>query len=97
MTLSASSPQFGINMGSTPGYTGYPNPPGVPGLGIPPPVPSLADYRNHRHQPHLMSQHMHSLPTPQPQPLGKWQCALGVSLLMFGEILFWIDKNVFAI
>ena len=71
MALSTSSSQAGVNMASSSGYTGYPGPPGVPGLGIPPPVPSLSDYRNNQHQPHLMSHHLHSLPTPQPQPLGK--------------------------
>ena len=74
MALSTSSSRSGVNMGSSTGYTGYPGPHpsgGVPGLGIPPPVPNLSDYRNSHHQPHLMSQTLQSLPTPQPQPLGK--------------------------
>ena len=73
MALSTSNSRSGVNMGSSAGYTGYPGPHpsgGVPGLGIPPPVPNLSDYRNAPHQPHLMSHPLHSLPTPQPQPLG---------------------------
>ena len=72
MALSTSNSQAGVKMASS-GYTGYPGPPGVPGLGIPPPVPTMTDYRNTQHQPHLMSHHLHSLPTPQPQPLGKME------------------------
>ena len=71
MALFTSNTQAGVKMGSSPGYTGYPGPPGVPGLGIPPPVPSSVNYRNNQHPQHLMSHHLHSLPTPQPQPLGK--------------------------
>ena len=71
MILSTSGSRSGIKMGSSPGYPGYPGPPGVPGLGLPPPVPSLTEYRNAQQQQYLMSHHMHSLPTPQPQPLGK--------------------------
>ena len=73
MILSTSSSRSGIKMGSSPGYPGYPSPPGVPGLGLPPPVPSLTEYRNAQQPQYLMSHHMHSLPTPQPQPLGKFQ------------------------
>ena len=85
MALYTSSSRSGVNMGSSTGYSGYPSPHptgGVPGLGIPPPVPNLSDYRNAHHQPHLMSHPLHSLPTPQPQPLGKLSRFLTVNWLI---------------
>ena len=72
MILSTSGSRSGIKMGSSPGYSGYPGPPGVPGLGLPPPVPSLTEYRNAQQQQYLMSHHMHNLPSPRPQPLGRF-------------------------
>ena len=74
MALGTSSPRAGVSMGSSPGYPGYhSSPSGVPGLGIPPPVPSSTEYRINPHQPHLMTHPLHSLPSHQPQPLGKFK------------------------
>ena len=57
-------------MGSSSGNPAYPST-GVPGLGLPPPIPDRAEYRNPHEQQYLMAHHMHSLPTPRPQPLGR--------------------------
>ena len=71
MIVPTSHSRFGIKMGSSSGYPAYPSS-GVPGLGLPPPVPNPTEYRDPHQQQYLMSHHMHSLPTPQPQPLGKF-------------------------
>ena len=75
MILSSSNSRSAVKMGSSSGYPGYASP-GVPGLGIPPPDPNLTEYRNTQQQQYLMSHHMQSLPTPQPQPLGKFETCL---------------------